>query len=124
MNLNSVLIGSENSKALGDFYTKILGEPSWKGDSGWYGFTVGKGELGIGPHSEVKGKNQSPGRIMFNFQTDDVQAEFDRIKGLGAEVVAEPYHPGEAPDMMMATFADPDGNYFQLMSPWKPDKKE
>jgi predicted enzyme related to lactoylglutathione lyase len=44
-----------------------------------------------------------------------VKAEFERIKDLGAEVVAEPYEPGEG--MLMCTFADPDGNYFQLMSP-------
>jgi predicted enzyme related to lactoylglutathione lyase len=39
--------------------------------------------------------------------------------GLGTRVVAEPYRMGEG-DMWIATFADPDGNYFQLMSPWEP----
>ena len=41
--------------------------------------------------------------------------EFERIKAAGAEVVKEPY---EIEGMWIATFADPDGNYFQLMSPW------
>jgi predicted enzyme related to lactoylglutathione lyase len=31
-------------------------------------------------------------------------------------VVKEPY---ELQGMWIATFADPDGNYFQLMSPWE-----
>jgi len=33
--------------------------------------------------------------------------------------VKEPYQMGEAPgqDVAIATFADPDNNYFQLMSP-------
>jgi len=34
----------------------------------------------------------------------------------GAETVKEPYEMGS---LWIATFADPDGNYFQLMSPWK-----
>lgn len=121
MNLNSIMLGSEDSKKLGDFYAKVLGPPNpeWSDDAGgWFGFQAGDGGLAIGPHSEVKGKNQHPGRIMLNFETTDLKAEFERIKGLGAEVVAEPYEPGEG--MQMCTFADPDGNYFQLSTPWNP----
>lgn len=120
MNFNSILIGSENPKILAEFYNKVLGKTTMDdSDNGWYGWTIGQGFISVGPHSEVKGKNQSPGRILINFETKDVKGEFDRIKGLGAEVVAEPYHPGEVQEMMLATFADPDGNYFQLASPWK-----
>jgi predicted enzyme related to lactoylglutathione lyase len=56
---------------------------------------------------------------MFNFETNDVQGEFKRMKGLGAKVIAEPYHPADDQDMWIATLADPDGNYFQLISPMK-----
>ena len=66
---------------------------------------------------EVKGKNASPGRIILNFETADVKGEFERIKGLGVKVQQKPYHPGESPEMWLATFEDPDGNYFQLASP-------
>jgi predicted enzyme related to lactoylglutathione lyase len=120
MKLKGVMIGSENSKVLGDFYTKIFGEPGWQQD-GWYGFQLGDDNLMIGMHSEVKGKNDSPGRIIIHIETSDVKGEFDRIKGLGAEVVAEPYQPDKDnnPDAWLATFADPDGNYFQLATPWK-----
>jgi len=76
----------------------------------------------VGPHSEVTGANPQPGRIMINLETPDVKGEFERIKGEGATVVAEPYQPGgEESGMWMATFADPDGNYFQLASPWSPE---
>ena len=121
MNLNNIMLGSEDSKQLGDFYTKVLGAPSpeWSDEtSGWYAFKAGDGSLAIGPHSEVKGRSDQPGRIMLNFATPDVQGEFDRLKALGAEVVAEPYAPGEG--VLMCTFADPDGNYFQLSTPWAP----
>jgi predicted enzyme related to lactoylglutathione lyase len=122
LNFNNVMLGSEDSKTLADFYSQVLGKPNpdWSDEAnGWFGWQVGDGSLVIGPHSEVKGKSQEPARVMLNFSTPDVQAEFDRIRGLGAEVVAEPYEPGGG-GMQMCTFADPDGNYFQLATPWEP----
>lgn len=120
MKLSGVMLGSENPKALGKFYTKIFGEPGWQ-DGEWYGFKVGEGNLMVGPHSEVKGKNQSPGRIMFTIEAENLMQEADRIKSIGAEVIAEPYQPDKDhnPEGWLATFADPDGNYFQLATPWK-----
>ena len=46
-----------------------------------------------------------------------MQEEFDRIKGIeGTTVIKEPY---EIQSAWIATLADPDGNYFQLMNPWE-----
>lgn len=120
MKLSGVMLGSDNPKVLGEFYTKVFGEPGWQQDD-WYGFMVGSGSLMIGPHSEVKGKSETPGRIMIHIDSDDVRADFEKIKSIGAEVVANPYQPGkdEKADVWLATFADPDGNYFQLATPWK-----
>jgi predicted enzyme related to lactoylglutathione lyase len=117
LNLNSVMLGSDNPDALCEFYTRILGDPAWE-DSGYRGWQIGNAGMMIGPHSEVKGRNDTPGRIMINFETPDVHGEFERIKALGASVKQEPYHPGgEADSMWLATFEDLDGNYFQLASP-------
>jgi hypothetical protein len=58
--------------------------------------------------------------VIWNVETPDVRAEFERFKAAGATVVQEPYNPGapeEGPEMLVATFADPDDNYFQLVSP-------
>ena len=120
MKLSGVMLGSSNPKALGDFYTKVFGEPGWQKDD-WYGFQIGNSNLMIGPHSEVKGKNPAPAQIMFTFDSDDVKADFEKMKAAGAEVIAEPYQPGkdDKPDVLLATLADPDGNYFQLATPWK-----
>lgn len=119
LNFNSLLLFSENPKGLADFYKKVFeSEPAWSGGD-FVGFEVGGGEFMIGPHDKVRGKNSNPERIMFNFETEDVKGEFERIKGLGAGVVAEPYNPKEDPDGVLATFADPDGNYFQIASPFK-----
>jgi predicted enzyme related to lactoylglutathione lyase len=118
MNFNSILIGSENPQRLKDYYTKLFGTPVMD-DGGYTGWLLGTGFLTIGPHDQVKGKNTAPGRLIWNIETPDVKAEFQKLKAAGATVVKEPYQMGEAPgeDMWITTFSDPDNNYFQLMSP-------
>ncbi len=56
------------------------------------------------------------GRIV-NFETPDVKGEFERINALGAKVEREPYSSDGEPEMWLATFEDPDGNFFQLATP-------
>lgn len=116
MNLNSVLIGSEEPKRLAEYYTKLFGDPGWDMD-GYVGWQVGSGGFTVGPHDQVRGKNGEPGRIIWNIETPDVKAEYDRFVAAGAIVVREPYDPGEGSGYAICTFADPDGNYFQLVSP-------
>jgi predicted enzyme related to lactoylglutathione lyase len=119
MNLNSILIGSDNPKVLRDYYTELFGEPAWD-EGGYVGWMLGNGAVTVGPHDQVKGKNKEPGRVIWNIETPDVQGEFAKLKAAGATVVQEPYKPdgeGDGGPMLIATFSDPDNNYFQLMSP-------
>jgi predicted enzyme related to lactoylglutathione lyase len=122
MNLIGILIGSEDPERLAGYYTKLFGEPGWN-DGGYTGWAIGTGWLTVGPHDQVTGRSAHPGRVIWNIETPDVQGEFERLKGAGATVVAEPYNPGDPGDETqgwIATFADPDDNYFQLMSPMGP----
>jgi predicted enzyme related to lactoylglutathione lyase len=120
MNLNSVLIGSEDPARLVAYYTKLFGEPTWD-EGGYTGWMLGQGAVTVGPHSEVKGRNAEPGRIIWNVETPDVRGTFERFRGAGATVVQEPYTmEGMEADDAICTFEDPDGNYFQLMSPMGP----
>ena len=116
MNLNSIMIGSENPKALAEYYTKLFGKPTWE-DSDFSGWQIGSGSFSVAPHDQVKGKNRTPGRILWNIETPDVKSEFERLKEAGGTVVQEPYQPGGGAEMWVCTFSDPDDNYFQLMSP-------
>jgi predicted enzyme related to lactoylglutathione lyase len=119
VNFNNILIGSDDPKKLADYYTKLFGKPTME-DGGYTGWQIGSGFVAVGPHSEVKGKNAHPGRLIWNIETADVNVEFERMKSAGAIVVREPYGFDEIPDaagMSIATLADPDDNYFQLMSP-------
>ena len=116
MNFNSILVGSADPKRLVDYYTKLFGEPGFT-DGAYAGWQLGSGFLTVGPHSEVTGKNPQPGRLIWNIETADVRGEFDKLKAAGAIVVREPYSFEGMPDSAIATLADPDDNYFQLISP-------
>jgi predicted enzyme related to lactoylglutathione lyase len=118
VNFNSLLIGSEDPERLADYYTRLFGEPAWN-QGGYIGWMIGSGYVTVGPHSEVSGTNREPGRIIWNIESQDVRADFDRFVAAGGTVVREPYGPEGMGDEagLIATFADPDGNYFQLMSP-------
>lgn len=118
MNLNSILIGSESPDRLVEFYAAIFGEPAWA-EGGYTGWQLGSGVLMVGPHDEVTGRNPQPGRIIWNVESVDVRGDFARFRDGGATVVCEPYDPDPdgATGGLIATFADPDGNYFQLASP-------
>lgn len=117
LNLNSLMVGSMQPKVMGAFYEQVFGKKSDMEDEGWYGWQIGACFFGVGEHSEMGGKAKDAGRVMFNLETAEVEKEFERIKEIeGVSVVKEPYEMG---GMMIATLADPDGNYFQLMSPWE-----
>ncbi len=116
LNLNSVMIGTKQLKALATFYEKVIGKPADMVDSenGFYGWQVGSAYLSVLEHSEMGGNTKDPGRVMLNFETSQVKEEFERIKALGGVVIKAPYEMGGG---WIATLADPDGNYFQLVSP-------
>lgn len=117
LNLNSVMVGSTNTKEMAAFYEKVFQKKAEFEESGWYGWTVGSAFFSVGEHSEMKGQAKDQGRVMFNFETKEVKDEFERIKDIdGVTVVREPYEMG---GVWIATIADPDGNYFQLMTPWE-----
>jgi predicted enzyme related to lactoylglutathione lyase len=121
LNFNSVLIGSSQPDVLAAFYEKVVGKKADFSDGGYSGWQIGSAFLTVGPHSELGGSAKEPARILINLETAQVKEEFARIKGTGAKVVKEPYQmEGMGPNDWIATFADPDGNYFQLMSPMGP----
>lgn len=119
MDFNSILIGSEDPMRLVEYYSKVLGAPTFS-DSGYTGWQIGSGFVTVGPHSEVKGRNSAPGRLIWNIESKDVVGDFARMKAAGAIVIAEPYSFEGAPGSSIATFADPDDNYFQVMTAMEP----
>ena len=116
LNLNSVMIGTKQPEVLATFYEKVIGKPADMVDSenGFHGWQVGSAYFSVLEHSEMGGNTRDPGRVLLNFETTQVKEEFERIKGIGGVVIKAPYEMG---GRWIATLADPDGNYFQLVSP-------
>lgn len=107
-------------KEMAKFYEAVIGKPADMEEGGWYGWSVGSAFFSVGEHSEMGGEAKDPGRVMFNFETKEVKEEFERISKIeGVKVVKEPYEMGGG---MIATLADPEGNYFQLVTPWESEK--
>lgn len=110
--------GSEDPKPLVEYYRKLFGAPSFEGE-GFRSWQIGTGWVTVGPHDQVHGKSAHPGRVIWNIETPNVRAEFDHFVAAGATVVREPYTlggPEEGQETVIATFADPDDNYSQLLS--------
>ncbi len=116
LNLNSIMIGTKQPAMLAGFYERVLGRPADMVDNenGFHGWDAGGSYFSILEHSEMGGNTKDPGRVMFNFETKEVKEEFERIKESGATVIREPY---EMEGGWIATLADPEGNYFQLVTP-------
>ena len=117
-NFESIILSSQNATKLADFYKKKVGlKQTWDAVMGKnanvYGFTIGKIDLVIMDHSEVKGKSKDPSRLMFNLEVDNIEKEFAKLKKAGVKVIAKSYHIEEYG--YVATFADLDGNYFQIV---------
>lgn len=118
LDFNSIMIGTMQPDKMAAFYEKVFGKPADMVDqaAGFWGWQTGKGFFSILKHSEMGGKTKDPGRVMLNFETAQVQQEFERMKMAGATVIREPYSM-QSEDAWIATLADPDGNYFQLVTP-------
>lgn len=116
LNLNSIMLGTKQPKVLATFYEKVIGKPAdvVENENGFFGWQAGSAFLSVLEHSAMGGPTKDPGRVIFNFETPQVKEEFERIKALGGVVIKDPYEMGGA---WIATLADPDGNYFQLVSP-------
>lgn len=116
MKLSGILIGSEDPGRLVAYYTKLFGAPTF--DFVPYSiWMLGEASVVVGPHTEVQGRNASPGRLIWNLESADVPGDAARLTEAGAIVVAAPYQMGDQAGAWIATFEDPDGNLFQLMAP-------
>lgn len=114
------MIGTEDPKKLASFYEQVFERKADMVDGDFYGWDFNGMSFSFGPHDKIKGRSKEPDRILLNFETSDVQKEFERLaKVEGIEVVKEPYTMDGYPEFYIATLSDPDGNYFQLMSPWE-----
>ncbi len=122
LNFNSILLFSDNPQRLAKFYQQVIEKEPVMEQDGYSTLPAGSCYLTVGPHDKVSGQSPNPERIMFNFEARDVPAEFERVKAIeGASVVKEPEAMDEDKKYYIGTLTDPDGNYFQIVSPFDAD---
>lgn len=118
--ISTILIWSENWKRLADWYQStfnlhLVEEILHPQDTGrLFEFSEGGVWLWIGQHSEIKGQNKDPHRIMCNINVDSVEASYAELQQKGIAFIAPPF---KAPtfDKWFATLTDPDGNTLQII---------
>jgi predicted enzyme related to lactoylglutathione lyase len=117
--LSGATIWSEDLNNLLPFYRDLLGLTVAYEVPGFVGFgqRAERGGylgayLGLGTHSEVKGKPADPYRHMVGLESDDVDADFERLTAAGVEFIEQPTESG---GLRIATFKDPEGNIVQLL---------
>ena len=117
--IDGILLSSHDPKRLSEFYKNTVGlelEEEFEMEDGTSVYSLrmkdGPG-LFINPHSEIKEGNKEPARFMINFEVGEIESEVARLDGKNAKKVKDTYHiEGYG---FVATYEDPDRNYFQLL---------
>ena len=111
--LAGATIWSEDLNRLLPFYRDVLGLTVRNQTPEFVVFgEAGSPALGLGTHSEVRGRNPDPARHMIGLLTSDVTADCKRLKTAGVEFVEDPKDYGT---VWIATLKDPEGNLVQLL---------
>ena len=106
-------IWSEDLTKLLPFYRDVLGMPvSLETPAFVILGDQNAAAVALGTHSEVHGKAKEPQRHIVGLETDDIKAEYARLKGVGVEFLEQPQEGGA---VAFATFRDPEGNLLQLL---------
>lgn len=114
--LRMATIWSEDLNNLLPFYRDTLGLKVLIEADGFVAFgEMDKPNLALGTHSDLHGLTQEPARHMVALDTNDLDAEYERLKAAGVEFIQAPTDSqGEGP--RIATMKDPEGNLVQLFS--------
>ncbi len=104
----SILLGTTQPTQLRDWYRRVLA-PAYGGEGP---IDLGGFLLVIEHRDDIAAKNNEPGRIILNFHVDDFDAVQAQLLAAGADWL-DPV--ADRPSGRFGTFADPDGNYLQII---------
>ena len=116
MHVNQIIINinSEQPGVLLAFYRDVVGLPPHPDSNRESTLIAGGAELVFDSHSAVHGRAPQPQRILLNLFVDDLAAEQARIEAAGVTFIRSAGR--EFWGGVISTFADPDGNYCQLIA--------
>lgn len=114
--VGGIVLGSTDPARLWEWYRTAFAPEAEKSGPA-LGLEVGGTYLIFESRNDVGRKSVEPGRVIVNFQVDDIRAA---EKHLNATLNARWVRPVEDPSfaegegVLLATLEDPDGNYVQL----------
>ena len=113
--LAGVLVWTEQERFpdMARFYRDTLGLTPRSSKDDFINFDWAGVRLSVGVHDRVRGASRDPLRVMIHLTVDDIRAVHARLARAGVVFTREPKR--EEWGGWVATFADPDGNTFQLM---------
>jgi hypothetical protein len=114
--LASILLGTTRPAELREWYLRALA-PDHEGDGP---IDLGGFGLVIEQRADIDAKNNEPGRVIFNFHVEDIDAVEAQLRKAGVEWLVP---VEDRPFARIGTFLDPDGNYLQLVE-FKPGHDE
>lgn len=105
----------DHFEAMRDFYRDVLGLTPRSLKPAFMSVEWGTLRLNLVAHSQLRGSNPDPLRLMVTFFVDDIHAVHRRLAAAGVVFI----RPPEQEDFggWFATFHDPDGNTLQLFQP-------
>ena len=106
--IGSLLIGSSRVDHVKAWYRRAFDVT--ENDMG--AFEFGPVQLFVETHSEVDGTTKEPARLIVNLNVDDCRGLAAHLRELGTQFVRG---VEQEPFGLIATVADPDGNYLQLI---------
>lgn len=120
MNVGLVIlnINSDQPQELLRFYRDVVGLPSHPDPNRESTLMAGPLELVFDGHSAVNGKAPQPERMLLNLFVDDIAAEQQRLEAAGVRFTRS--QGREFWGGVISTFADPDGNFVQIIE-YKPE---
>jgi len=118
-NFFGIGVWSANYEKLAQWYEKTLGfkvrdHQSLPNDT-FIDFDFGKNYFFIGKHSEVRGKNKDPYRIMIGFNVESVGKLYSELLSKEVKIIAKPFKAPTGGFWCM-TVSDPEANTLQFYS--------
>ena len=124
MNFASIRVVTDDVQGMADFYEKITGVPARWGNDLFAEIVTSGGTLAIahsrtmelfGAGAAHAADNRS---VIVEFLVDDVDREYEKLRGADVEVVLEP--TTQPWGNRSTLFRDPDGNLVNLFTPADP----
>jgi predicted enzyme related to lactoylglutathione lyase len=106
--IGSLLVGSSRVEEMKSWYRRAFDVK----ENEMGAFEFGTIQFFIETHSEVSGSTKEPARVVINFNVEDCRALASHLRELGTPFVRT---VEQEPFGLIATVADPDGNYLQLI---------